>query len=1071
VLLMGLALCRADAQRGAGLDAPLGDWGRFTAPVFGTSEAGVYAGAELFAGPHKVGTGYFDGVLPNGRIVTPAGDSVQVGMNPLAVAITPDGRYVITSNDDERGGAFGSRPGLVSLQNPVNQGGYSITVIDASTLQIVSQVNTGGRFFLGLQVTGQGPYRVWASGGADQDVKCFEVSAQGMIAQKKPVSIPIAPFTHANPKAGFVSNYSVAPGYDKTVFPSPASSTSPAAFAAGARISFPAGSALSPDGRFLYVACNGDESLAVIDTASLGVVKQVEVGYFPYGVVVSQDGSKILVSNWGMTEYTFHGPVYDPATGGLLSLKPGGANVPAGFAVPKTSARGDNPKTSSVSVITVPGGDGAQAKRLTALYEGAPLDALEQVGDTHPSALAVVRGHGVEVAYVAKTDDDRLGLIRLDTDRRLHDFDLSLLPLRVKGGHRVLGAYPDAIAVAPDQRRVYVAEAGINAVAVLDTSDPTAPHLLGRIPTGWYPAGLVVSPDGQTLYIVNAKGIGEDVNPKAGLDLPSHPTGVESFEDSNDLFGSLQRVRLADLTFEPHRGQAEPGRDGGNSRVLANNVTIQPTAGLDSSVVPLGRKPSAKIKHVFFILQENKSFDSMLGNRDDHFGPYASLTYANADGTAFPDRQNTGVSINTQLLATTFASGVNYYSDAEESDAGHQFCAAGTANDYTEKTLLVKTGRGLLVNKNMEPEDYPAGGYLFNNAARHGVSFKDYGDLIRIDGTDTGASTPTVRNDPPSGKVGYPQLQPDRMTVSDPLVNAGDVDSPTRGMGQSYFMDLPDLAVLGSNNRNGEPHLDQDFPGYNFNISDQRRAREFMRDFDRMAQRGTVPQYLHIYLPNDHTGSVQAPNKGDVGVVPLQQIADGDVALGMVVEHILRSPIYYDPKTGEGSAIFITYDDAQSSKDHIHPHRTPLIVVSPYAKPGYVAKRHYVSASIVKTEELLLGLPPNNYGDLFATDLRDLFQPDYNHIGADALKFTRTVAYTPSPEGRRIWKLASSLDTSAPDRDSERLGQLSRLSAHADELRRAAETTGRLSEPSYRADQERLYEEAQRLVSSAPDPE
>ena len=86
--------------------------------------------------------------------------------------------------------------------------------------------------------------------------------------------------------------------------------------------------------------------------------------------------------------------------------------------------------------------------------------------------------------------------------------------------------------------------------------------------------------------------------------------------------------------------------------------------------------------------------------------------------------------------------------------------------------------------------------------------------------------------------------------------------------------------------------------------------------------------------------------------------------------------------TGEGSAIFITEDDAQSSLDHIHPHRTPLTVVSPYAKPGYLANRHYSTASIVKTEELLLGLPPKNLGDLFATDLRDLFQPTYNQITA-----------------------------------------------------------------------------------------
>src|SRR5205085_3594782 len=132
---------------------------------------------------------------------------------------------------------------------------------------------------------------------------------------------------------------------------------------------------------------------------------------------------------------------------------------------------------------------------------------------------------------------------------------------------------------------------------------------------------------------------------------------------------------------------------------------------------------------------------------------------------------------------------------------------------------------------------------------------------------------------------------------------------------------------------------------------------------------------------------------------------------------------YYDPATGEGSAIFVTWDDSQSSKDHIHPHRTPMFVVSPYAKPGYLGKKHYSTASIVKTEELLLGLPPNNYGDLFATDLRDLFQSTYNGITVNQVAVTREAKYDPSPEGKKIWALVNKLDTaSGPDRDSQRLG-------------------------------------------------
>jgi len=117
-----------------------------------------------------------------------------------------------------------------------------------------------------------------------------------------------------------------------------------------------------------------------------------------------------------------------------------------------------------------------------------------------------------------------------------------------------------------------------------------------------------------------------------------------------------------------------------------------------------------------------------------------------------------------------------------------------------------------------------------------------------------------------------------------------------------------------------------------------------------MVKNGTVPQFLYIYIPNEHTGGTNASNFGfdakgnPIQPTALQQVEDGDVGLGMVVEHILKSPIYYDPQTDTGAAIFITEDDAQSSFDHIHPHRTPLVVVSPFAKPGYVATKHYSTA-------------------------------------------------------------------------------------------------------------------------------
>src|SRR5215471_4088568 len=171
------------------------NWGMVTSPVYGTVEQFPYGTAELFAGPNKFGS-YYSGVLPNGAVVKPAGTSIQIGMNPLGIAITSDGKYIITSNDDEREGGFSS------YQSSINAGGYSLSVVDTSLMRVVSQVATGN-FFIGLQVTGTGPYTVWASGGPENNVKTFTISTGGQLTAG--AKIAIAPILSAS--AGYVSNY------------------------------------------------------------------------------------------------------------------------------------------------------------------------------------------------------------------------------------------------------------------------------------------------------------------------------------------------------------------------------------------------------------------------------------------------------------------------------------------------------------------------------------------------------------------------------------------------------------------------------------------------------------------------------------------------------------------------------------------------------------------------------------------------------------------------------------------------------------------------------------------------
>ena len=246
------------------------------------------------------------------------------------------------------------------------------------------------------------------------------------------------------------------------------------------------------------------------------MVQHVAVGYFPYAVSVSQDGTKVLVSNWGVTEYKFNNPGYGQ-DGKLNSLPPIPNNEVYGYFVPVTNTTGSNPKTSSVSILSAPGGDGSQLTLLGSVYQGHPLDDLYVIGDTHPSATAIVRGGGQELLYVTKSNSDTLAIMDLQGNK-IANIELPLIPAQSALTKAAHGTYPNALAVSPDNTRVYMAEAGINSVAVLDTHNPASPVLIGRIPTDWYPTGLVLSADGNSLYVLNAKGVGEDINPNTNTE-------------------------------------------------------------------------------------------------------------------------------------------------------------------------------------------------------------------------------------------------------------------------------------------------------------------------------------------------------------------------------------------------------------------------------------------------------------------------------------------------------------------------------------------------------------------------
>lgn len=892
------------------------------------------------AGAPNAGNPY-DVILPNGRIVSPTGKSVVVGMNSLGVALSPDGRFAIVSNDDER--QDDARSGI----SPKAQGGYSLAVVDTRTMQLTDVYKSQKTsFFLGVIALKdpKDPEQtlVIASGGPSNTIQFFHLSSAGML-REEPAILSVA--TPADVRF------------------------------ADRNHAFPGSLIVSKDKRTAYAVNNLANSVTAVDIAGRRAMHSTPVGFFPYGAAIA--GSRLFVTDPGLMRY---------------------ATLDKPTRVPEFANVGTSSGASALSVISLARyGDVAPSGTYSFPLDRAP-DGLHTVGGAQPSSI--VASKDGRYAFVCMTNVDRISVIAL-----------SRVP-HVVGGvalqlfkHSPFGTQPDALALSPDGKRLYAALAGMNAVAVLDARNPAKLHRLGLIPTGWYPSALAFSPSGRFLYVANAKGIGQEPRFQGAPPYRRSSDGriLQSSGDSNTIWSTLQRVDLLHLPLAKTTLSAL--RYNRVERAFSENLLIPPLRSMH---------PSSAIKHVVFILEENKTYDAMLGDLSDALGhPHGNGTPSLA---SFPQ----SVTPNLHALARDFGVADNFYSDADESDAGHQFATAGVATAYSEKTLLVKNGRRPLVNKNEDPEDYPRAGYIFNAAQAAGLSYRDYGDLVRLSGYDEGRGKNPGDDDPS-------------------FQDTQDRSAHTGGLGGLYSLNVPAPASL-------REHIDLNYPGWNLRIRDERRADEFIRDYEGFEQSGQVPSFTYIWLPADHGGF--GPN---IPALP-EEVADGDRALGKIVDYLSHQP------TWGSTAIFITPDDAQSSRDHVSEHRSYAVVVSPYAKRRFVGSRHISTVSVLKTEEEILGLPGLALNDLLAGDMADFFTPTADASPYDAIGVPEQTA---SAEGRRIAALLSQTDQSAPDADVERSARIIGFSRRADRL---AERRNAMSPSDYATAQRALYEAAQHLL-------
>jgi DNA-binding beta-propeller fold protein YncE len=524
-------------------------------------------------------------------------------------------------------------------------------------------------------------------------------------------------------------------------------------------------------------------------------------------------------------------------------------------------------------------------------------------------------------------------------------------------GRRIIGgAHPTSIAVTADGAYAFVAMTGVDRIATVALG--TSPHVVGgtelrlfdRGPYGTQPAALALSRDGTRVYAalagMDAVAVLDARDPlhvhRLGL-LPTgwYPTALTLSADDRSL-----------LVVNTKGFGYEPGAAGSPGAVWS---TLQK---IDLGGVALAQSTATTLKNTRDVRPAPPSYPLALQH----------VVVVEAGSAAFGDGAG-GAAPNVRALAQRFASAADFSADSDDAQSAQQVLAGGIATLFAQRSAVLEP-RSPASAAVETPDSYPRAGYLVNALARHAIGFRDYGDLVRLAGCDDGGD--------PNPLVDDPQF-----------AGFDDLVAPTRGLGGRYAIRVPAPAALAG-------HIDLDYPGWNPRIRDERRAREFVRDFDRLVRAHRQPRYAQLWLPGAWSDPRLAVSAG------AEAAADEDRAIGAIVQYLSHL------ESWKNSAILIV-SDGRPAEHGERSARGGLIVVSPFAKRGYVGVRHLSSAGVLKTAEQVLALPPLALGDLLATDLSDFFTPEADPRPYAALGPGARPAREPEPVPARRTRAAMHL--------------------------------------------------------------
>lgn len=498
--------------------------------------------------------------------------------------------------------------------------------------------------------------------------------------------------------------------------------------------------------------------------------------------------------------------------------------------------------------------------------------------------------------FAANANDNSVSVIDIKGRKVLETLNAALYG----NGTAPSGSTTNAVALSADNKRLYIANADNNCLAVYDVSKPGASVAKAFLPTGWYPTSLKII--GNNIYVANGKGLSSKANPYGPNPVDRDEDVKYQGSDSSrpmevQYIGGLFKGTLSIIPIPADKDLEE------YSLLVYDNTPYttskaQIAQGVPGNPIPINVGDTSPIKYVFYIVKENRTYDQVLGDIPEGNGEPSLVL--------FGDR----ITPNQHKLAREFVLLDNFYVDGEVSADGHNWSLGAYATDYLEKTWPTGYGgrgghydgegsRGIANNK---------GGFIWDMCHRYNVSYRTYGEFI----------------------------------------------------GENR---RPRIPVL-------EGHYCPYYTPWDQTVRDTTRFYQWKRDFDSLLAAGQVPRFNSFHVINDHTEGLR---KGRP--TPFAHVADNDWAVGMFVEYLSKSPIWMQ------SAIFVVEDDAQNGPDHVDAHRSTAYIAGGYVKRHFVDHTPYSTSSLLRTMELILGIPPMTQYDAAANPMWNCFADTPNSTG------------------------------------------------------------------------------------------